>query len=303
MSGTSVLLASAGVAAGGAILAEVWWRRRGHGRLRPLALGLVSYGLLASIGVYLTLTVFHIHRGLALHVHPLEALWPISLSDCGLRLSCPLTVVPALTFGILALTFLLNQLAVRMMHRELVGTVDPQATQLLRTQVGLGRSPSLFVLRDEQPDAYSYALLRVGSRGVRAEDIVIITRGLFDRLTPEERGAVISHELAHLQSRDDRYLPYLRSLVTLLFFDPLLHLATRRIHRRQELAADAGAARRTRNPLGLARVLVKLARAEQVSAPSQRPRVAYRAGSSLLRERIDRLAELNTLWSVGRLER
>lgn len=303
MSGTSFLLAVAGAAAGGAIITQALWRRRGASGPRPLALGLLSYGLLASIAVYLPLTIFHVHSGLVLHIHPLEALWPISLEDCWLGLSCPLTIVPALTFGIMGTAFLLNQLATRMMHHAFLGAVDWPATQMLRDQVGLWQASSLFVLRDPQPDAYSYALLRRAGPRLRGEDIIIITRGLFDRLTPEERRAVISHELAHLQSRDDRYLPYLRSLVTLLFFDPLLRLATKHIHRRQELAADVGAARKTRDPLGLARALVKFARAERAAGVTQAssPR-ASASGPPLLRERVDQLVELNSLWNVGRLE-
>jgi Zn-dependent protease with chaperone function len=112
---------------------------------------------------------------------------------------------------------------------------------------------------------------------------------MVDLLTPDERRAVLEHELAHVRTRDDRYLPYFHVLASVVFFDPLLRFLRDRLTRRYEFEADETAARRTRRPRALASALLKFYEA----SPDRRPAVAF-AGHrlSLIVERIERLLAL-----------
>ncbi len=77
---------------------------------------------------------------------------------------------------------------------------------------------------------------------------VVVSRGLLDRVTPQQRRVVFAHERAHLQSHHHRHL--LAGHLMTSFVPPLRPLA-RRIRLVTEIAADQSALRAVGNDRGL----------------------------------------------------
>src|SRR3990172_5568127 len=165
--------------------------------------------------------------------------------------------------------------------------------------------PQAFIMRDNQPNAFSF--------GVNPqESMIVVTSGLLALLSPSELQAVVAHEIGHIQNQDTRLmsiitglygsammisdwsrvdltaagflararLPRLRGkggpvmfLLALLatFAAPLTaRLLALGISRRREYVADASAVELTKNPSTLADALRKLVRHNATSSNSYR---------------------------------
>jgi heat shock protein HtpX len=153
-------------------------------------------------------------------------------------------------------------------------------------RAGLSGSPSLGYIASPVPNAFTV--------GDRRDSAIILSRGLFERLTPRELNAVIAHEIAHIRNGDLRLigladavrrvttlmsraglfvfmfsLPlYLFSnaysfpgmLILLLLAAPTVSMLLQfALSRGREFSADAGAAELTGDPIALASALKSIA--------------------------------------------
>jgi len=157
---------------------------------------------------------------------------------------------------------------------------------------GLGQPPAVYVIEDPAPNAFA-------TGRDPAHSSVAVTRGLLDKLNRDELQGVVAHEMSHVRNYDIRFATLVGILVGLIalvadlflrarwfgfggrrsgdggggagvilmfvaiFFALLAPVAARivqfAISRRRELLADATAVELTRNPLGLAGALQRIA--------------------------------------------
>lgn len=71
-------------------------------------------------------------------------------------------------------------------------------------------APSVGVIHDRNPTAFTYGLLRSGAR-------IVVTDGLFEFLSGEETRAVVAHELGHIVNRDFLVMTAAGTLVQMLY--------------------------------------------------------------------------------------
>lgn len=91
---------------------------------------------------------------------------------------------------------------------------------------------------------------------------IYVTSALLELLTPDETMAVLCHEWAHILRRDTLWNWLVRLLRDVVWFLPGSHLAWQSMVASQDEACDAMAVTMTRQPLTLARALVKVASAK-----------------------------------------
>ncbi|HEX3528911.1 MAG TPA: M56 family metallopeptidase, partial [Thermoanaerobaculia bacterium] len=94
--------------------------------------------------------------------------------------------------------------------------------------------------------------------GLRRREICVPPRALAS-LSPEQQEGMLAHELAHLVRRDPFWLAFSHFLSSVLFFQPLNHVARRRLRELSELRSDEWAVGQTGRPLSLARCLTEVA--------------------------------------------
>jgi len=159
---------------------------------------------------------------------------------------------------------------------------------------------ALYVFPSPAPDAFTFTLLeRGGRRGLQRKDVIMVSEGLLGLLAPDERVAVIAHELGHLRELDGRYLAFFRTLSRLMRWDPVLALVADSLTRREEFRADLDAVEVTRRPRALARALYKVSR----SAPARaggRPGLLGVGGARGRLHAIERIRRLVSLAESGR---
>jgi heat shock protein HtpX len=152
---------------------------------------------------------------------------------------------------------------------------------------GLGQPPAVYVIEDPAPNAFA-------TGRDPAHSSVAVTRGLLDKLNRDELQGVVAHEMSHVRNYDIRFATLVGILVGLIALVADLFLRARwfgfggrrsgigvvfmlvallfalmapaaarvvqfAISRRRELLADGTAVELTRNPLGLAGALQKIA--------------------------------------------
>ncbi len=200
--------------------------------------------------------------------------------------------------SVFGVAFLLNQLVGRGFLHLLHPTPLrwPHRLPRPRERTSLLRFPS------ERPEAFSFTLLELSGGGrsrPHRHEMILLSDGLVDRLTPEEVEAVVAHELGHIRGLDARYLTFLRTLSRMMRWDPVLAGLARSLTRREEYQADDEAVSLTRRPLALARALFK---ASTVPLPGAPPAATGflgsgdRAGAS---ETVRRIERLIALWESG----
>ena len=113
----------------------------------------------------------------------------------------------------------------------------------LAATAGLKSPPEVLILPLGVSGAFA-----VGARRGR----VLVSRDLIEALDDDELAAVIAHEIAHLASRDVPVVFAAGFLRDFAAWNPLAHLAFRRLLADREFEADRRAASMTRNPLALA---------------------------------------------------
>ena len=162
--------------------------------------------------------------------------------------------------------------------------------------------PAIYVVPDSDPNAFA-----TGTGPERAS--IAVTRGLLEKLNREELQGVVSHELSHVRNYDVRLMTVVAALagailllsdwsrrglwwgggrrrdrdggggLGILFFAvwivsimlaPIIaQIVSLAVSRQREYLADASGAELTRNPLGLASALEKIAAAVDADALDQ----------------------------------
>lgn len=288
--GSDFILAAAILAALG--FAGYAASRRPLSRSRATAVATVAYGALASSAGLLITTVFHLHSFLPFTVHVHDVGESTSgLLECQLGVGCTVLAAGIVTAGVLIASLALSQAIAHRLYGKLARVSDPVRGADVQRTFGLD-GVRVFVVPDRTPDVFTFAVLRWGGRRlVRAEDALAVTEGLLRTLEPDEVSLVFEHERAHIRGRDNRYLPFFHVLASVVFFDPALRAWRTRMARQHELAADEAAARRTRQPIVLARALLKIY--ENQRAPVVAAGILGSRRERHFVERIRRLLELD----------
>ena len=165
--------------------------------------------------------------------------------------------------------------------------------------------PAVYVIPDSDPNAFA-----TGSGPERAS--IAVTRGLLEKLDRDELQGVVSHELSHVRNYDVRLMTVVAALagaillladwsrrglrwgrrgsseksgglgilfvilwiVSILLAPIIAQIVSFAVSRQREYLADASGAELTRNPLGLASALEKIAAAVEPT-PSIKQGVAH----------------------------
>ncbi|MDP1907127.1 MAG: M48 family metalloprotease, partial [Hyphomicrobium sp.] len=72
------------------------------------------------------------------------------------------------------------------------------------------KAPSVGIIPDRNPTAFTYGIFRPGAR-------IVLTDGIFEFLNEEETRAVVAHELGHLVNRDFLVMTVAGTLVQMLY--------------------------------------------------------------------------------------
>ncbi len=239
------------------------------------------------------LTELHLHYNFAVAEAPLTICH--HLSYLSLQLPPHTYLIPILASGIPLVSFVANQAYMTRVHAKLSSMKDEALSTELKQKMGVfwpGRSWEVMVVEGSGLEALSYALLSPHLRPPRlARDVVVVTKGLYGLLDEEEFIASLAHEFAHLEANDDRYLTFFKTLCSFVFFDPAIVLLSHRLCKEAEFEADYEAARITRNPLALARALLKVYLGHGLSRVSPNG-AGVGLARAYLAERIERLLTL-----------
>lgn len=119
----------------------------------------------------------------------------------------------------------------------------------LAARAGMTMVPRLLILPDGVAGAFAVAGRRPS---------VLVSRDLLSVLEPDELEAVLAHEVAHIDARDVQVLAAAGLLRDVVAWNPLAHVALRRLARDRELEADRRAVALTGRPLDLAAGLIKV---------------------------------------------
>jgi Zn-dependent protease with chaperone function len=199
-------------------------------------------------------------------------------------------------FAVFATAFVVNQLA----GRGFLLVFRPQPISWPCRLPPPVEPISLLVFESRHLQAFSFTLLepRIGQL-FRRREIILVSEGLREALSPVEFEAVIAHELAHVEGLDSRYLTFFRTLARLMRWDPVLAYLARSLTRHEEFYADRLAVDATRRPLALARALYKASRG--ALAPARRPvsSLLGTGGTGGQREVAERIRRLVVLAESG----
>jgi Zn-dependent protease with chaperone function len=199
-------------------------------------------------------------------------------------------------FGIFLTAFLLSQAV----GRGYLAVYRPQPLEW-PLRVPRPETPTdLLSFPARRVDAFSFTLLEVRrTGGVRRRDVILLSEGLIEILTPQEREAVVAHELGHIRELDGRYLTFFRTLSRMMRWDPILAYLASRLTEREELRADQDAVELTRRPRALARALYK-ASASSDAGPRYFPGLLGTRGRRGRQQAVERIRRLVALAESGR---
>ncbi len=144
--------------------------------------------------------------------------------------------------------------------------------------------PEIFVSDVDAPLAFTTGLLFPR---------IYITNTLIALLTYDELLAVLCHEWAHVLRRDNLWNWLIRLLRDVSWFLPGSHIAWRSMVASQDEACDALAASLTRQPLTLARALVKVAGAWNIATPPLRTVNSFARDSVAPKARVEQMIWLS----------
>ncbi len=199
-------------------------------------------------------------------------------------------------FAVFAIAFFLNQLV----GRGFLLLLRP------RPMAWPARVPPpvdpITLLRFDSPhlEAFSFTLLEPhGSQLFHRHEIILLSNGLLQALTPLEIEAVIAHELAHVEGLDSRYLTFFRTLARMMRWDPVLAFLAHSLTRHEEFLADRLAVDVTRRPLAMARALYKVSRSGGPPALAPGTNLIGASGARGRREVAERIRRLVTLAESG----
>ncbi len=200
-------------------------------------------------------------------------------------------------FGIFLLAFLLSQVVGRgylALHRPRPVAWPPSLSRPVTPT-------ELLAFRSAHPDALAFTLLELrGFLRVERRDVILVSDGLIQRLTPTEFEAVVAHELGHIRELDGRYLTFFRTLSRMMLWDPIFALFATRLTEREEFRADSDAVEWTHRPRSLARALYKAAAVAEVRSPTFLPGLLGTGGRRGRQQATERIRRLVALAESGR---
>lgn len=141
-------------------------------------------------------------------------------------------------------------------------------------------SPRALFLNLSEPSVYATGVSR---------PCLVLTPALIESLDEEELEAVLAHEMAHLKRGDNQVGWVLLALRTLMFYNPVVLLAFRRITQDGEKACDDLAAAATGKPLALASGLIKVFRGAEPGLMLQQGRGWLRSWAEAVDSRAHRV--------------
>lgn len=259
------------------------WRLPAELRAEPVA---------ASPFAVLTAPLSEVARGIA---------QPAPARALPLQLSWPAVALALWAAGVLggALVWLREWRALGRAVRELQPCTDAGLLaefDALRADVPALASARLFVGR------HVLVPLTLGWTRMR----VVVPQRAAIELDPDERRAMLAHELAHARRRDPLWISAARVVEGLTFFQPLNRLARLRLQDEAEFLADRWAIERGVEPLSLASCLTEVAgwivsqrRALPVPSMAARGARLTRRVERLLEERRAPLPLRSAPWSVA----
>jgi beta-lactamase regulating signal transducer with metallopeptidase domain len=116
----------------------------------------------------------------------------------------------------------------------------------------------------------------------------------------DHRGALVAHELAHLERRDPAWFGAVEIIAAFSAFQPLIWPVVRAFRRDVELICDEAAVRRTSNPHALIGALAKLASPFDARSPMHGAALAHDGSPLVARaERIAALVRVDDARRVG----
>jgi hypothetical protein len=131
---------------------------------------------------------------------------------------------------------------------------------------------------------------------------ICLPSSLPSRLDDAELAGVLAHELAHLERGDGIWLPVFTLLRAVFWFHPVVRWMAAQASQTAELACDDRAVELTRDPVGLARALTRVAAEWMAARPSLLPAIAGTDATHLrgqLSSRVRRLVAAEDVVSRG----
>ena len=135
---------------------------------------------------------------------------------------------------------------------EVTAETDPDLiarVDRLSAAAGLKEAPRVLLLPEGTPGAFV-----MGGRQAR----ILVSQVLVDSLTSDELDGILAHEIAHVMARDLPVMVLAGLLRDVTAWNPLAHVAHRRLVTEREFEADRCAARLTGKPLAVASSLLKM---------------------------------------------
>jgi Zn-dependent protease with chaperone function len=156
--------------------------------------------------------------------------------------------------GVFATAFLLSQAV----GRGFLLALRPRSLPWPGSLAAPATPTSLLAFESPYAEAFAFTLLERGPGGrPRRRDVILVSDGLLEQLTSEERDAVVAHELGHIRELDGRYLTFFRTFARMMRWDPVLAFVASSLTAREEFRADLDAVAATHRPRALARALFK----------------------------------------------
>jgi Zn-dependent protease with chaperone function len=153
--------------------------------------------------------------------------------------------------------------------------------RVISAKAGLKRHPEVRVLPDGVSGAFA-----VGARRGR----ILLSLDLLEVLEEDELAAILAHEIAHLESRDLHVLFSAGLLRDAVAWNPVAHIAFRKLRLDRELEADRRAADLTGSPLSVASGLLKVFELMRSSRGfGQRFALAFLRPGALIKRRVGQL--------------
>jgi Zn-dependent protease with chaperone function len=149
--------------------------------------------------------------------------------------------------------------------------------------VNLSRTPEVLFLPGGVPGAFATA--RGGGKIMLSSDLVA---SLDDR----EIEAIVAHEIAHLEARDGRLIAIAGFLRDMAVWNPVAHVALRRLKIDREFEADRRAADMTGKPLAVASSLLKMCELMNGHRKASHAALAFWRPEGRLRRRVTRMLAL-----------
>lgn len=200
-----------------------------------------------------------------------------------------LLVIAASLSSVLLLRRLCGSLAVRRLLRR-CRTLDeaarPDVAEVaarLARAAGLRRAPEVVVLPPGVHGAFT-----VGGAPGR----IMLSEELLAQLTEPELEGALAHEVAHIEAHDTRLILCAGLLRDVAAWNPLAHLAYRRLQTDRELEADRRAAALTGKPLAVASSLLRMCELMGPGRPALRPALRFGVRGKRLSRRVSSLIAL-----------